>query len=171
MLDSMRQYQPTKQEFILYKQRDSLTRWSRICFALINDFRFESFHFLYVHLMRLSRFCQLGEDETTTAQDWAIHLKYLCDHGTEEDVIKPGECLFEKHWSNENTALRPWIPAPAHRHKQQPFCPLRMDQSRAPRYTAPSHGLWTQDHPQSHHSPTTLPEQTFLQIFFSYRTI
>lgn len=72
------------------KLRRSLTRWSRFYFALVNDFRFEGFNFLYVHLMRLSRFCQLGEDETTTAQDWTIHLKHLCDQGTEEDVIKAG---------------------------------------------------------------------------------
>lgn len=43
-----------------------------------------------------------------------------------------------------------------HRHKQQLFCPLQMDRSWALCYTAPSHGLWIQYHPQNHHSPTTL---------------
>lgn len=80
----------TKQEFISYNLRSSLTRWIRFDFALVNDFRFEGFNFLNVHLMRLSCFCELGENETTTAQDWAIHLKHLWDHKTEEEKIKAG---------------------------------------------------------------------------------
>lgn len=59
----------TKQEFISYNLRSSLTRWIRFDLALVNDFRSEGFNSLNVHLMRLSCFCELGENETTTAQD------------------------------------------------------------------------------------------------------